>query len=142
MPQLIEHIDAIARQKQRDVLFLKFLDPENLEGKIQPDSVWHWASSAGRQSAIEWFNRNQIHWQPCGSFADENSMTSYAGQVYIDVPFEETNPVYQKVLNYFENPDGSPRFPGVLLFLLPLDVAMKNAHHDEPGFWDRWAENF
>jgi hypothetical protein len=23
-----------------------------------------------------------------------------------------------------------------------LSTAMKNAHHDEPGFWERWAENF
>jgi len=24
---------------------------------------------------------------------------------------------------------------------LPLDVAMKNAEHDETGFWDKWAES-
>jgi len=25
---------------------------------------------------------------------------------------------------------------------LTLDVAMQNAHHGEPGFRERWAENF
>jgi hypothetical protein len=31
---------------------------------------------------------------------------------------------------------------GLLFCYLPLDLAMKNKHHDEPGFWDRWADNF
>lgn len=69
-------------------------------------------------------------------------MRSYAGQIYIDVPFEEANPVYQQVLGYMENPDGSTRRPGVQFFALTLHAAMKNAHHDELSFWDRWAENF
>ena len=143
MPQLIEHIDAIARQKQRDVLFLKFFDPENPDGEIRKrNSDWNWESSVGRQSVIEWLNSNQISWQPCAEVADTNSMRSYAGQTYIDVPFEETSPVYQQVLGYLENPDGSTRRPGVWFFALTLHAAMKNAHHDEPGFWDRWAENF
>ena len=27
-------------------------------------------------------------------------------------------------------------------FFIGLAYASKNAHHDEPGFWDRWAEDF
>jgi hypothetical protein len=34
------------------------------------------------------------------------------------------------------------KFEGAKFCYLPLAVAMENAHHDEPGFWDRWAENF
>ena len=30
----------------------------------------------------------------------------------------------------------------VQFFYLPLEHAMRNAHHDEPGFWDKWADNF
>ena len=133
----------LTRQKQRDVLFLKFSDPENPNWEIKkPNSSWNWESSVGRQLVIEWLNNNQISWQPCGEVADTNSMRSYAGQIYIDVPFEEANPVYQQVLGYMENPDGSTRRPGVRFFALTLHAAMKNAHHDELGFWDRWAENF
>ena len=32
--------------------------------------------------------------------------------------------------------------PEVTFFYCPLDKAMENAAHDEPGFWQRWAENF
>jgi hypothetical protein len=143
MPLLIEHIDAIARQKQRDVLFLRFSDPA---GQALDDdglfSSFDWETSAGRQAVIKWLDENQVAWHPCGDFAATNSMCSYAGQLYIDVPFDEADPIYQKVLAYLENPDGSMRLPGVLFYALQLHIAMKNAHHDEPGFWERWAENF
>lgn len=137
MPQLIEHIDAIARQKQRDVLFIQFNDPSDSE-----DWLYDGESSASRQEIIQWLNNNQIIWQPCSGVANENCMMSYAGQIYIDVPFGVADPVYQRVLGHLENPDGSMRLPGVLFCALKLQTAMKNAHHDEPGFWERWAENF
>ncbi len=141
MPQLIEHIDAIARAKQRDVLFLQFTDPMDQEIELgrQPAGS-DWATVASRLAVIDWLRQNQIGWSPCGEVADTNSMRSYAGQIVIDVPFNEASPFYQRVLGYLENPDGSSRIPGVWLCALKLDAAMNNAHHDEPGFWERWAE--
>lgn len=50
--------------------------------------------------------------------------------------------VYQTVRYYLEQMDGTMRFPTVRFYVLPLEHAMKNAHHDEPGFWERWAEKF
>ncbi len=143
MPQLIEHIDAIARNLKRDVCFLRFSDPvgPSLDNEESP-SCWHWEASAMRQTVIEWLQDNQITWRPCADVADTNSMHSYAGQIYIDVAFDEADPVYQETVAYLENADGSTRHPGVTFFVLGLGVAMKNAHHDEPGFWERWAENF
>ena len=55
---------------------------------------------------------------------------------------DEADRDYQKTIGYLENADGSTRLPGVGFFVLKLGVAMKNAHHDEPGFWERWAEEF
>ncbi|MFZ4538193.1 hypothetical protein [Propionivibrio sp.] len=143
MPQLIEHIDALARKKQRDVLFLKFTDPKDQGIQIgRPPYYWDWESSPDRQTVMAWLKENQVSWQLCGEVADTTSMTHYAGQIYIDVPFDDADPLYQKVLGYLENQDGSTRLPGVWLFALELHVAMKNAHHDEPDFWVRWAESF
>jgi len=34
------------------------------------------------------------------------------------------------------------RHAGVRFYVMPLDYAMENAAHDEPGFWERWAEDF
>lgn len=62
--------------------------------------------------------------------------------IYIDVPFDENDPQYQQVQAYMEHADGSMRFPTVKFWYLPLEKAMENAHHDEPGFWEKWAENF
>jgi len=43
---------------------------------------------------------------------------------------------------FLEYPDGTMRFDDVKFYVVPLQDPMKNAHHDEPGFWERWAENF
>ena len=43
MPQLIEHIDAIARQKQRDALFVTFFDDPS--GNASP---YRWESHPAR----------------------------------------------------------------------------------------------
>jgi hypothetical protein len=51
-------------------------------------------------------------------------------------------PLCKALHEYLEYPDGSMRFPTVRFYFLTLEIAMQNAHHDEPGFWDKWAENF
>lgn len=143
MPQLIEHIDKIARDKKRDVLFLTFHDKAFKDadaGVIFPK--FDYTACKPRQKIMEWLTANNIPFSPCGHIARENGMYPYLGQLYIDVPFDETNPVYQKVRDHLENPDGTMKIDGVRFCYYTLELAMENAHHDEPGFWDRWAENF
>jgi len=130
---LIAHIDAIARQKQRDVLYVVFC-PE------QDGSAWQ--RLPVRQQIIEWLTAHGIGWQPCGPIADERVMVGYRGQLYIDLPNDKALPAYQALEAFLENPDGSMRLPQAVFYCLPLDRAMENAAHDEPGFWDRWAEKF
>lgn len=138
MPMLIEHIDAIARKKQRDVLAIHF----------HPATVYEdWGSynfrrDQNRKRVISWLNKHNIKWQECGEVASETCMCSYLGQIYIDIPFDENDQQYQLVREYLENPDGTMRNEQVVFVYLPLEVAMKNAHHDEPGFWEKWAEDF
>ena len=69
-------------------------------------------------------------------------MIPYHGQIYIDIPFEPSAPEFKSLEAFLEFPDGKSRLDGVTFFYLPLAKAMENAAHDEPGFWDRWAENF
>jgi hypothetical protein len=101
-----------------------------------------WDNLPVRLQVIACLDKNQIKWSECGLVANENVVCGYRGRIYIDVPFGTENPVFQKLSSYFETQDGVMKIDGVVFCYLPLDVAMKNAHHDEPGFWDRWAENF
>jgi hypothetical protein len=55
---------------------------------------------------------------------------------------DETDPRYCQLRDYLEHPDGSMRDDNVRFYVLKLEVAMQNAHHDEPGFWELWAETF
>ncbi|MDA8232382.1 MAG: hypothetical protein M0006_13680 [Magnetospirillum sp.] len=135
MSRIIHHIDEIGRRKQRDVVFVAF-DPGLTKG------CETWTRLPIRQQIIDWLDAEDIAWTPCAHFASENHMCVYRGQIYIDVPHDPEDPGYRKVAAYFEFPDGTMRLPGVTLYHLPLSMAMTNAHHDEPGFWERWAENF
>lgn len=142
MPQLIEFIDAIARKKGRDVLFVCF-GPADDETDSLREGGWHdWENDPNRIDLIAWLKAKGIGWSLCGGFASENTMSSYQGEIYLDVPFDKADPVYQALSNRLENPDETRKIPGVTFCYVPLECAMRNAHHDEPGFWEKWAENF
>lgn len=134
MPRILKHIDQIAREKQSDVLLIVF------DHEIYPD--FHYEKWAERTQLIEWFEKNNIAYTECFPVANEHSMVSYRGEIYIDVAYDENDPNYIKVKNHLENEEGQPRISGVLFYLLPLNIAMENQYHDEEGFWDKWAENF
>ena len=89
-----------------------------------------------RKTLLQWFEDNHITVYPCGPFAKVGTMESYRGQLYIDIPFDQSNPDYQKIERLLENEDGTMKFPQVLFLYLPLEIAMINAHHDEPGYWE------
>lgn len=133
MPELIEHIDAIARSKQRDVLSIRFYTRETVR-------EYDYRKDPERRRVIDWLDEKGISWQPCGPVANEHGMLPYRGDVYVAVPFDPSDLQFQELQVYLENPDGTMRHPSVIFEYYPLALAMKNAHHDEPGFWDRWAE--
>jgi hypothetical protein len=134
MPELIEHIDAIARKKQRDVLSIRFYTTETVRS-------YDYRKDPERQRVIDWLNERSIAWQPCGQVANENMMQAYRGDIYVDVPFDVSDAQFQQLQVYLENPDGTMRHPSVTFEYYPLALAMKNAHHDEPGFWERWGNS-
>ena len=142
MPMLIEHIDAIARQKQRDVLYLIFRKPPGEDDGDGWPGELDWENLPIRARIIEWLETKGIGWQPCAGVANLNYMGGSDGMIYIDLPFDQTWPAYRELQEYLEYPDGSIRFPEVFFAYLPLEKAMENAAHDEPGFWEKWAENF
>ena len=139
MPALIEHIDAIARKKQRDVLYLVFGLEKNRESSYP---TFNWAESLRRQEVIAWLDDNSMPWVECAGVASENYMCGYTGSIYIDSPLDCANVEYQKLRDYLEFPDETMRHEDVTFAYLPFAKAMKNSHHDEPGFWEDWAKNF
>ena len=156
MPQLIDHIDAIARKKQRAVLYLEFHPAPTFHSQgIKTDedydlymeskqriSNYKYEEDAVRDQIIENLSRLGVSWVECGSIASESGFSSYKGQIYLDVPMDVDLPFYHELNNYLEYPNGEMRFSTVRFYYLPLEVAMKNAHHDEPRFWETWAKNF
>jgi hypothetical protein len=138
MPVIIEHIDAIARQKQRGVLYIDFRPTTDDEELFSYD----YEDDERRQALLDWLDQQGIAWCRCVEVASEDGFEDYAGQIYIDLALDESNPTYCLLRDHLECPDGSMRDSNMTFYHLPLETAMQNAHHDEPGFWERWAKDF
>ena len=142
MTVAVKTLDQISREKQRDVLYLTFEDQSaaKSENAEQLDEAFNWEDCATRKKIIQFMDKNQIPYQMCFMAQPTNGtlMLSmpYRGELYIDIPYDESNPCYKKLESFLENPDGSMKLPNVKFWYYPLEEAMKNAEHDEPGFWD------
>ncbi|MCU4629405.1 MULTISPECIES: hypothetical protein [Acinetobacter] len=138
MPQLLKHIDAIAREKDRDVLFVHF---ENYEHENADAESYHL-----RQNLMEWLKQRQINFAPCMGIEQPGVIESYSGDLYIDVPFDEAHPIYQMVSEHLEDAEEEMKIPGVLFFVLSLETALEieadreeflSLNHDEDEFSGR-----
>jgi hypothetical protein len=143
MPLLIKNIDAIARKKQRDVLFVAF-HPENdsLDDDAFDEDDYDWEDDPKRTAFLAWLDQQGIGWEYCAPMASECGFGRYLGQVYIDLAMDDNDPLYGRLRDYLEYPDGAMRDENLRFYYLPLAKALENAHHDEPGFWERWAAEF
>ena len=118
MPQLLKHIDAIAREKNRDVLFIHFEHYElSEEGEEDTDSV--------RAIVIAWLEDHGIGYDFCMGLEQEGFVDTYAGDIYIDLPYDESNPAYRELSLYLEDDQGNMMIDGALFFVLSLEIALE-----------------
>jgi len=144
MSRVLQTLDQIARKKQRDVMYITFHKKPESESANAIDSEefssFDWQGCASRKEAISFLEEHQIPYQMCFDAQPTGGVLvlamPYKGQIYIDMPYDQTDELCNKLEGYLENQDGSPKLPDVYLWLYPLEMAMKNAEHDEPGFWD------
>lgn len=137
MPAEIDHVDAIARRERRDVLYLEFHPPARAAQRS-----YSYPHDTVRDAVLAWLGQNGFAFQPCGGIANPNAIWPYYGQVALDIHYDDADPRYRVLRDHLEHADGSMRIDGVRFCVMPLSHAMMNAEHDEPGFWERWAEGF
>ena len=131
MPRLIAFIDRIAREKNHGVLMIRFKLPSV---HIIDSPLYEYEQFQPRKEVIAWLDANSIKWLPCA----RQKEIGYSGMIYVDVPFDLAVPEYRKLAEYLENPDGSMRIEGVIFEYFPLELAMKYADQDEPGYWEKY----
>lgn len=130
MPQLIKYLDKIAREKQRDVLCISCIDKYMaLDDLLDMDFDQH----KPYVDVTTWLDVNKMQWQPCGF---QNDVVK-SGRIYVDVPYDEADPMYRKLADHLENPDGSMKIEGVTFYYMLQEEAMKYAEQEEAGYWER-----
>ena len=118
MPQLVYTIDEIARKEQRDVLWVYF-DIMNCE------------CSKKRSALIKWLDIHGIRYEKAGS-PPSSGWLSYDGGLWIDLPIDKNDEKYRLLCEHMESSDGISRSPGVILYIVTLQYAMKAKSNDCP----------
>lgn len=126
MPQIIRTIDEIAREKQRDVIFIQF---HNFSSGFVAD----YRTNPSRKAIVSWLDENRIAYIPCGGFDSGCIVEGYDGELYIDVPIDENDDDFFKLCTWFFPADGKRRYENAWLFYLPLAVALLNSHEADHG---------
>lgn len=121
MPQIIRTIDEIAREKQRDVVFVQFHN-------FSTGFVADYRTNPSREAIMSWLDQQSISYMPCGGFDSGCIVEGYDGELYIDVTIDESDKNFLKLARWFL-PDGEgPRYTNAWLYYLPLAVALLNSN--------------
>gem|GEM_PF-226690 len=147
MPLLVKQIDEIAREKNRDVLFVHFEEYDHE----------HQENNHARNALFEWLDLQNIEYFPCMGLAGEALLVSYSGDIYVDVPFDVNNPAFRTLSEYLEDEQGNMKIDGVLFYSLSLELALEieadrandefddegfEIEYDEDEFGDQFGEGF
>lgn len=124
MPQLIRTIDEIAREKQRDVIFVQFHN-------FSTGFVADYRTNPSREAIISWLDEQDIAYVPCGGFESGCIVERYDGELYIDVAIDEKDDNFFKLSERFIGDDGERQYENAWLFYLPLAVALLNSNDAE-----------
>jgi hypothetical protein len=146
MPLLIENIDVIARKKQRDVLWISFLESEDsLLSENNEQSATSFEhninfkkrkiNQQSRERVIAWLDEHRIDWELTGPLANRNVMMPYQGDIYVDLPYDQNLAAYRELEWFLENPDIKQRLPDVKFWVCSLELAMRNKHNSD---WDEF----
>ncbi|WP_122899706.1 hypothetical protein [Acinetobacter sp. B51(2017)] len=109
MSQPIPHIDAIAREKNRDVLFLHFEDPDSPINEI----------------VLAWLEDHEIAYADCLGLEEESLNDHELQHTYIDLAVDEEDALYRELCEYLEDDEGNMKLEGVLFFVLSLETALE-----------------
>ncbi len=129
MPSLIQHIDAIAREKQRDVLFVHF------------EHYQHEQPHSAREQLIAWLDQQHIDYMPCMGLEDPTLLDGYQGDLYLDVPFDIADPRFQLLSLHLEDEEGNMKIDGVLFFTLSLELALEVDAERNGAIFDDFVED-
>ena len=117
MPQLIQYIDEIARDKKRDVLFLRF--------GIDKGILFNYERSSVRKKILAWLDCSAIPYVECSSSTSATGGDWYLGEIYLDISFDNENEKYRKLADYLEDENGVVKHKNVGFYIYPYKSAIE-----------------
>lgn len=125
---LIQNMAEISKNKKRDVLYAKFDCPQK---RGRSEGVCSWEDYKPRIDFIQWLQRNEIASTIAMFYYPGEIEKPYDGSIYIDVPVDKSNEKSKKLLSYAEHEDGSSCLPGVRLWVVNHEYALRVCKESE-----------
>jgi len=122
MPQILTPADKIARELGQAILLVDFRTPEQRQefmGKVTWDRV-------ARARFTNWMKENcpDIHCQDAyPPLSPGTIICPYFGTMAVVASEHDQPDAYQKIVGYWEDAAGNPKYATVTLFLVPKDFA-------------------
>lgn len=117
MPQLLQYMDQIARDKKRDVLLLSF--------NVGQLPTFNYRKIPVRKKILAWLDCNTIPYVECSICTSDVGTSLYQGEIYLDVPFDTENEQYKKLADYLEDENGVVKHKKVGFHYYPYALAIK-----------------
>ncbi len=123
MPQRVKTADQIAKEFNQEILLVDFRieKPDNEDIKSANDFMRvHW-SKAAHDEFIEWLKKEvpDVHWEIAYPILSEGCiLIPYMGHIAVVVSIDKQPDAYNKLVDRWENKDGSPKDKRVKLWLV------------------------
>jgi len=126
MPMILQTLDEIACEKQRDVLCISFHNPlhlrkaEQLQARMESNPEG-WEDYPPRKAIMQWLAKRSVSYKPCYPMLDHGWIAlPYMGHIYVDVPYDLEHPQYRLLAEHLEDAQGNAKIEGVFFCFLPL----------------------
>lgn len=133
MPQLINYLDKSGREKQRDITSIVSFDSSMVLNEIL---YIYFEQRKPFSEVTAWLDENHFKWRLREPQLRESNYPS----IRLYVSFDETDHVYQKLIRYLKNSDGSMKIPSVIFYYTPLTDTMKCECQNKLRSWTEFCE--
>ena len=145
MPQLIKTIDQLACENNRDQLYVDFGLHLLKSQKNKADQCFSeneffdnfdWDNFAPRKRFIDFAKANGIKYSDCVyEPLGQIGGWSLGRLLCVEAPYNTNHPIYKKLVDFLEYPDGSERHDDIAFCFFPLEKAIERKKEKDQIEW-------
>ena len=137
MPQVLNTADRLAAQHGQSILLADFrIKEEDANAILEAGGCSFKYDAAAQARFIKWLEKEHLSFErvfpPLGKGI---IIVPYMGHLAIIVDEKLQPEAYRRIVDYWETPDGTPKFENTRLYLVPADMHAESSEDDDSDWW-------